>query len=164
MIMSHDTTMVPPFTLPLGKPEASDAQVVGTKAATLGRLRAAGFPVPDGFVVSGVAVADLQRPELRDEIEAALDALGAGSVAVRSSAAAEDLAGASFAGQYESVLDVEGSNGALSAREGHGDGELVGRRPRAEDGACRDRGRRLHRRSRHRRSGRGRRQCGARAR
>ncbi|MBK6515337.1 MAG: PEP/pyruvate-binding domain-containing protein [Polyangiaceae bacterium] len=43
----------------------------------------------------------------QQELGRALEAL-AGPVAVRSSGIAEDLAGASFAGQYETVLDVEG--------------------------------------------------------
>jgi phosphohistidine swiveling domain-containing protein len=115
MITGKDMSTVPTFTRPLGQLDDADAKVVGTKAATLGRLRAAGFPVPDGFVVSGVAVSDLERPEIRDAITAALDALGPGPVAVRSSAAAEDLAGASFAGQYESVLGVDGSKNVLAA-------------------------------------------------
>jgi pyruvate,water dikinase len=45
---------------------------------------------------------------LRDALAAAYAALGGGPVAVRSSATAEDLPGASFAGQLDSVLDVVG--------------------------------------------------------
>ena len=46
-----------------------------------------------------------------------MSALGDGPLAVRSSAAAEDLADASFAGQYETVLDVRGSEALLRAIE-----------------------------------------------
>jgi pyruvate,water dikinase len=47
--------------------------------------------------------------EMRDEIEAAYEELGDGEfVAVRSSATAEDLPDASFAGQQETYLNVEG--------------------------------------------------------
>jgi pyruvate,water dikinase len=54
---------------------------------------------------------------LRDEIAAAYTALG-GAVAVRSSATAEDLPDASFAGQQETFLDVEGDDAVLAAVEG----------------------------------------------
>jgi len=83
-----------------------DPAVVGTKAATLARLLAAGFPVPRGFVVTTAAAADW--PGTLPHLHAAADALGGEGrrFAVRSSAAAEDLAGASFAGQYETVLGV----------------------------------------------------------
>jgi pyruvate,water dikinase len=46
---------------------------------------------------------------LREAVEAAYHALGAGPVAARSSATAEDLPQASFAGQQETVLDVAGA-------------------------------------------------------
>ncbi len=44
--------------------------------------------------------------ELTDAIEAGHEALGGGSVAVRSSATAEDMPEASFAGQYDTYLNV----------------------------------------------------------
>ena len=75
---------------------------VGLKAASLARLKRLGFPVPDGFVLPADA-------ELEDEgLARALARLG-GPVAVRSSSTAEDLAGASFAGQYATVLGVSGA-------------------------------------------------------
>jgi len=84
----------------------SDAPVAGAKAANLGELMRAGLPVPDGFVV--LAGAD------PDEVLSAAAVLG-DPVAVRSSATAEDLADASFAGQYETVLGVRGPEGLLDA-------------------------------------------------
>ena len=42
----------PQSVLGLGEDGAADAQVGGRKAATLARLRSAGFPVPDGFVLT----------------------------------------------------------------------------------------------------------------
>lgn len=52
---------------------------------------------------------------LRDEIEGAYLRLGARPVAVRSSATAEDSANASFAGQFDSVLNVTGAESVVQA-------------------------------------------------
>jgi phosphohistidine swiveling domain-containing protein len=90
---------------------------VGVKAANLGVVMAAGFPVPDGIVLTadalGRAFSDRQdnatAPLLLESwLNEVLERLGPGPVAVRSSALAEDLADASYAGQYETVLGVEG--------------------------------------------------------
>lgn len=77
---------------------------MGGKAFVLARLKAQGLPVPDGFVlVAGSAWDDADRAAVGD----AYRRLG-GAVAVRSSSSAEDLADASFAGQYATFLDVTG--------------------------------------------------------
>jgi phosphoenolpyruvate synthase/pyruvate phosphate dikinase len=80
--------------------------LLGTKAASLARLAGAGFPVPTGVVVTAAAVADWDQAYA--QLRSAAAELGGPDqrFAVRSSAAAEDLADASFAGQYETVLDV----------------------------------------------------------
>ncbi|MFM8431988.1 MAG: phosphoenolpyruvate synthase [Bacteroidota bacterium] len=53
--------------------------------------------------------------ELQAEITSAYRAMGSPSVAVRSSATAEDLPNASFAGQHESFLNVEGETELMKA-------------------------------------------------
>jgi len=53
--------------------------------------------------------------ELADSIFAAYAQIGDGAVAVRSSATAEDLPDASFAGQQESYLNIDGSEQVLAA-------------------------------------------------
>lgn len=52
---------------------------------------------------------------LREQIEAAYRELGEGPVAVRSSATAEDLAEASFAGQQSTYLNIEGAAEVVDA-------------------------------------------------
>src|SRR5829696_6923560 len=77
---------------------------LGAKATNLARLASARFPVPPGFVVTPAAEEHLG--EMSAQILDAAAALGAERFAVRSSGTAEDLEGASFAGQYETLLDV----------------------------------------------------------
>jgi pyruvate,water dikinase len=115
------------FTLPLS--ESRDTALVGGKAASLGRLAQAGLPVPDGCVVSTEAYlyargrssgkdGTLVMPtEVAEEIRSAYRGLGAPLVAVRSSATAEDMAGASMAGQYETFLNVQGEQAVVDAVE-----------------------------------------------
>ena len=118
--------------LDLGSVGAADLPRVGGKAAGLGQLLGAGVRVPAGFVVTtdayryavGAAsttaeVLSTPVPEdLADAVRAAYLALGGGPVAVRSSATAEDLPGATFAGQQDTFLDVEGTEAVLDAVRG----------------------------------------------
>jgi rifampicin phosphotransferase len=83
----------------------ADAAEVGGKAASLGELLAAGFRVPDGVVLTA-GVADLTADDRWSLLRAGAGDLGIGPFAVRSSGIAEDGAEHSFAGIYESVLDV----------------------------------------------------------
>jgi phosphohistidine swiveling domain-containing protein len=80
-----------------------DRAILGGKAATLAELAAAGFAVPPGIVVTASA---LDAPDLDGQLQAAVARLGRDRFAVRSSGAAEDLPDASYAGLYESYLNV----------------------------------------------------------
>jgi phosphohistidine swiveling domain-containing protein len=85
----------------------------GGKGENLARLFKAGYPVPDGLVILPHG---FRRDELSPEAWAEVKALIGGirgddreaSFAVRSSALGEDSAQASFAGEFETVLDVHG--------------------------------------------------------
>jgi len=109
-------------------------QNAGAKAATLGHLAKAGFPVPPGFVVpvgtyqSIVDPLDIPTvgtqhgsdevrrlieaqslpPQLLTELTEALNSLGDLPVAVRSSATTEDTPHASAAGQHDTYLAIHG--------------------------------------------------------
>jgi rifampicin phosphotransferase len=135
--------------------DAASIPVAGGKAANLGEMSRAGFPVPPGFCITTQAyaeaasavdlhplvaeLADAQRnrsprvaelskalrsrlliapiPQtLFNAIAAAYQDLGDGAaVAVRSSATAEDLADASFAGQQDTYLNVVGIDAICDA-------------------------------------------------
>lgn len=109
---------------------------VGGKAANLGEMTRAGLPVPPGFCVTteayrrvavGVPVNDpsaaraallgISIPDdIAAEIRSCYQALGEDvPVAVRSSATAEDLPFASFAGQQDTYLNVVGVDAVLDA-------------------------------------------------
>ncbi|WP_243420996.1 PEP/pyruvate-binding domain-containing protein [Micromonospora globispora] len=77
--------------------------MIGGKAAVLAELVAAGFPVPPGFVVTTKALDD---PQLNRRLAAVAAGLDGDRFAVRSSGAAEDLPDASYAGLYETYLNV----------------------------------------------------------
>ncbi len=96
------------------------------KAATLARLIQAGLPVPDGFVLTPEETTALisapPPPEaaiLRAEIELAYRNLREESkretVAVRTAGPQEDSRQASFAGQYETRLNVPGGSALFTA-------------------------------------------------
>jgi len=140
-----------PLVLPFAEIRDEHLALVGAKARSLGELRAAGLPVPDGFCLTTAAMwAFIDEGGIRDKLEPIerraragdlplaeswaylgetrkhmtaaalperirgplLDAyaarLGSAAVAVRSSGTKEDLADASFAGQYETYLGVRG--------------------------------------------------------
>ena len=82
-----------------------DAAHVGGKAAGIGELHAAGARVPDGVVLA-TGISRLTPDERQVLLAAAAEKLGTGPFAVRSSGVAEDGADRSFAGMFETVLDV----------------------------------------------------------
>ncbi len=87
----------------------------GGKGAALAQL-AADFPVPDFFVISAEAFMTRGlRAAAKREVDAALEALGAGPFAVRSSAREEDGAEGSHAGQFETELSVAAEDVAAAA-------------------------------------------------
>ena len=90
--------------LDLATAGTADRASVGGKAGVLGELATAGFPVLPGVVVTAAALDD---PDGLDVMLAdAARRLGVGRFAVRSSGAAEDLPDASYAGLYETYLNV----------------------------------------------------------
>lgn len=114
--------------LPLDDPRATLASV-GGKALNLGVMLRAGLPVPNGFVLTTEAYRAFVEANalgtdraafevapvptrLVDEIVAVY---GGGAVAVRSSATAEDLPDASFAGQQDTYLNVRGEGAVIAA-------------------------------------------------
>jgi pyruvate,water dikinase len=125
------------FIRPLAELSASDLATAGGKGANLGELLRAGFPVPDGFVittgayavaaeVAGVTADAPASARMRlaaspvptaiaDAVREAYRAFGSPAVAVRSSATAEDLPEASFAGQQDTILGVVGEEALLDA-------------------------------------------------
>lgn len=129
----------------LAQVDAADLARGGGKAANLGELLRARYPVPPGFVITTATydrigssndlvnvIAEVSEPEgavvartaferatippeIAEAILAAYRRIGGGPVAVRSSATAEDLPEAAFAGQQETFLEVSGESALLDA-------------------------------------------------
>ena len=143
---------MPKFVAWFSEINKNDVALVGGKGANLGEMTNAGFPVPNGFVVTSHAYYEFIKENKLDikikhllssakfdnstaldilskqikkmvtggkipedvikQVVAAYNKLGGSLeyplVAVRSSATAEDLANASFAGQQETYLNVKG--------------------------------------------------------
>lgn len=113
--------------------DEDDLLLVGGKGLNLGKLRKTGFHVPRGFCITTDAyrrsVENLSEQnansikevvletDLAESILIARDELQTDTVAVRSSATAEDLETASFAGQQDTFLNVH-SDELLEAVKG----------------------------------------------
>jgi pyruvate, water dikinase len=125
-----------PTVLPFTDERCSDAALSGGKGASLARMTGFGLTVPPGFVITSAAFAQAVDPyELRvqtragdmegarelvraaepprEEIAAFYEPLSEFPVAVRSSACAEDSEEASYAGQQETYLNVQGLDAVL---------------------------------------------------
>ena len=108
----------------------ADLLLVGGKGLNLGKLTGADFLVPSGFCVttdayraavknidasSSEALQAVSLPVfLVSEVVTAYEQLGTDRVAVRSSATAEDLPDASFAGQQDTFLNISGTSELLA--------------------------------------------------
>lgn len=92
----------------------------GGKGGTLSKLFQTGYPVPDGFVIMPEAFDGEQLDRYAwHQIQEQLEKMRLNdrkvAFAVRSSAIAEDSAFASFAGEFETVLDVHSDDAARAA-------------------------------------------------
>ena len=97
------------YICPLGKTDGNKNCSFGGKAEALTRLIQAGFPVPRGDAIAAEAfregkIEQKAHTELTECIARLSDRI---TYAVRSSAVEEDGKNASFAGMYETVLDVK---------------------------------------------------------
>ncbi len=142
--MGSTTDSRPVAVAPLAGFGSADLPAVGGKAANLGELMRAGLPVPDGFVLTTDAYAQAAQlaglqalftdpgttpaalreailstgmpKDIGQAVTAAYRRLGDSvPVAVRSSATAEDLPWAAFAGQQDTYLNVVGAEAVLDA-------------------------------------------------
>jgi pyruvate,water dikinase len=104
------------FAIPFPELRADQVELVGGKSANLGELTGAGFPVPPGFAVTTAAY---ERDDIAAAVGEAYAELGRQvgrddpPVAVRSSAIAEDMPDASFAGVQDTYLWICGLEAVL---------------------------------------------------
>ncbi len=120
--------------IPLDNITKADVKCVGSKAANLGELLNKGFNIPDGFVLTTEAFEHFLKSnglnfqssqeevenatlstDIKDHLLTIAEPYIDTALAVRSSGIAEDLEGASYAGQYETFLNVLGPDELISA-------------------------------------------------
>jgi pyruvate,water dikinase len=94
--------------------------LAGGKGASLARMAQSGYPVPAGWVILPAGfieggLAPVARPALLAHLAAYRAENPGASFAVRSSALNEDSAQSSFAGAYETVLNVKTDDEILAA-------------------------------------------------
>ncbi len=107
---------------PIHKAGTRDTNLLGGKGANLVMLARAGFPVPPGLVLTTGAYkqffndSDPDKAGLEKILEEAIkDYPESYKWAVRSSAADEDGADSSFAGQHDTLLNVRGKDALVDA-------------------------------------------------
>lgn len=106
----------PRYAIAFEELRAGQVELVGGKCANLGELTGAGFPVPPGFAVTTAAY---ERDDIAAAVAEAYEELGRRvgrpdpPVAVRSSAIAEDMPDASFAGVQDTYLWICGLDAVL---------------------------------------------------
>jgi phosphoenolpyruvate synthase/pyruvate phosphate dikinase len=87
-----------------------DTALVGGKASSLGEMTKIGLDVPGGFIITTRAYRQFSGAGLSNKLEQQIldefDSLASERVSVRSSAVAEDSSTSSWAGQFESYLNV----------------------------------------------------------
>ena len=105
-----------------GELETEQKRFAGGKGRILAHLYQKGYPVPNGFIIMPMAFEnDELKPEAWVQIQAYIKQMRSSkagdeiSFAVRSSALSEDSSIASFAGQFDTVLDVCADNEVLKA-------------------------------------------------
>lgn len=127
------------YLLPFSSLTKADLSVAGGKGANLGELTRSGIPVPPGSVLTAQAYrlflsrngihpkalmaeggpalvrSRILEGTIPEEIWAELEPFKNARIAVRSSATAEDLEDASFAGQQETFLNVMGETALKEA-------------------------------------------------
>ncbi len=106
------------YVIGLDEPGATDPARVGGKAAALARAAAHGLPTLPGVVLTTAFADDAgDDPGAHPAVAEAYARAGGDdrSLVVRSSSTAEDTAGSSMAGQFESVVDVRGSEAFADA-------------------------------------------------
>jgi phosphohistidine swiveling domain-containing protein len=106
-----------PSLIPLHELNPAAETEFGGKAAGLARLVAAGARVPRGFACSITAAPPGEWPAIERErfLAYAAELLDGARLAIRSSAAGEDAADRSFAGQFETVLGAKTPDEGLAA-------------------------------------------------
>lgn len=109
------------YLLTLDDPRCADPRWAGSKAAALARLFQAGFDVPEAVVLTTEAFRIVGRTagRLPDAVERAIITAAArfdgDSLAARSSSVVEDGTHRSFAGQFDTVLDIHGAEELVAA-------------------------------------------------